>query len=55
MDALPALDTDAIQLPLRGLKRKANSTVGEGAKRVRGKKTPIYSGSLSTISHHSKN
>ena len=45
MDALPVIDTGAIELPLRGIKRKATSTADESAKRVRGNETRTDFGS----------
>ena len=54
MDALTVLDTGASKPTVRGIKRKAISTVGKSAKRVRGNITPADSGSLSNASHHGK-
>ncbi|KAF6230239.1 hypothetical protein HO133_004579 [Letharia lupina] len=45
MDALPIFDAGGIELPLRGIKRKAMSTISESAKRARGNNTPTDYGS----------
>ena len=45
MDASPIIDSGAIELPLRGIKRKATSTAAESAKRVRGHETHTDFGS----------
>ena len=56
MDALSVFDadTDAIELSFRGTKRKAESTVGPGAKRGRGNETPTDCGLLKTGAYNGK-